>query len=351
MGTGKIKRKNLILSEKQKKDFSNAIGKVGIYLITNTINGKQYIGKSQNIGKRWQYHINAARSSKIKTPLLCEDLRKYGAICFEFKIISECCIQNLNELEIFYIAEYKTQSPFGYNITKGGTNCCAEADNNANSKLTSKDVYEIRELYNTDISKSNAYEQFKHIVSINTFADVWNGKTWKSVHYDVYTQENRRKHKHQKGRPHRCVISKEDALFIRDCKNKGMNKSEVLKKFFPNVNYNTFSDAWYGNSYPDIKSDIPPVEVPTIIRNGTKCGADNPHAVFSEADVRNILSRKMNGEKIRIVHRDYPNTSKNSFSGLWYGKRYQKLYREICGEPPLTKKNEIKMKENKNERF
>lgn len=239
---------NLVLNQEQRDWFAAANNKVGIYLITNTINGMKYVGQSLNIGGRWQEHLNQARRNKEKISPLQMDLRKYGIENFKFEILQECLPQELDDLEIFYIKQYNCLSSLGYNVLRGGA-AGLEGENNTNAKMTEALVYEIRELYTTDITKSQAYELCKNLISLNTFADIWNGKTWKKIHYDVYTEENKHKHKHQKARNHACVLSKQDVAFIRKCKEQGMRKKNVHDTYFPTVNINTFSCAWDGRTY------------------------------------------------------------------------------------------------------
>lgn len=243
------KKNNLELDIKQKELFLSAKNKIGIYSITNKSNGKQYIGKSLDIGTRWQEHLNHARKTKEKVPRLQQDFRKYGIQNFDFEILQECQEQELDDLEMFYIAQKNSIVPCGYNVATGGTANAMFGENNGCAKMTDAQVYNIRELYTTDISKSEAYEPYKDIISFNTFADIWNGKTWKNIHYDVYTEENRYKHKHQKYRNHSYVLSKQDVVFIRECKEQGMRKKLVHDTYFPMININTFSCAWDGRTY------------------------------------------------------------------------------------------------------
>lgn len=90
----------------------------GIYKITNTIDGKVYIGQSVNIYQRWKNHKSAARDPHSPThhlPLYCA-LREYGEENFTFEIIEQCNEDELNDEERKYIQEYQSDdSKHGYN--------------------------------------------------------------------------------------------------------------------------------------------------------------------------------------------------------------------------------------------
>ncbi len=91
----------------------------GIYSITNTINGKQYIGKSSRIKERWSEHKRKLKNNKHYNPHLQYAWNKYGANAFEFRIIKCCKERYLNRFEKLYIKIYNTRET-GYNIHKGG---------------------------------------------------------------------------------------------------------------------------------------------------------------------------------------------------------------------------------------
>ncbi len=62
----------------------------GIYQIKNTINGKSYIGHSENMAWRWRNHLNDLCAGRHSNPkLAAEDYSKYGPTAFNFKIIEE----------------------------------------------------------------------------------------------------------------------------------------------------------------------------------------------------------------------------------------------------------------------
>lgn len=96
---------------------------IGIYKITNKINGKIYIGQSKNIYKRWFSHKETRKREKYKNVLLYKAMNKYGIENFDFEIIEICDEELLNEKEIFYIEKYGSFSHGknkGYNQTLGG---------------------------------------------------------------------------------------------------------------------------------------------------------------------------------------------------------------------------------------
>lgn len=79
------------------------------------LNGMKYVGKTTRaIEERFNEH------TKAKTHL-GNSIRFHGAENFLLEIIEECETQEqLNEREIFWIAELNTKHPYGYNFTDGG---------------------------------------------------------------------------------------------------------------------------------------------------------------------------------------------------------------------------------------
>lgn len=94
---------------------------IGIYKITNNINGKCYIGQSINIKQRWKGHKKDAfwKDGPDYNYPLYQSMRKYGIENFSFEVLEECSKEELNEKEIAYILRYKAYGS-GYNQTQGG---------------------------------------------------------------------------------------------------------------------------------------------------------------------------------------------------------------------------------------
>lgn len=88
---------------------------IGIYKITNKINGKFYIGQSIDIKRRFMEHkCPHGTMSSIKLAI-----KKYGKENFSFEVIEECEAELLDEREMYWIARLNPQ----YNRNEGGGGC------------------------------------------------------------------------------------------------------------------------------------------------------------------------------------------------------------------------------------
>lgn len=96
---------------------------IGIYGIHNTVNGKWYVGQSNNIRKRNLYELRNLRNGVFhydnSNHHIVDAWQKYGENAFEWVVLEECTIEQLDEREIFWI-EKKDSYRNGYNQTLGG---------------------------------------------------------------------------------------------------------------------------------------------------------------------------------------------------------------------------------------
>lgn len=88
-----------------------------IYLVTNRINGKQYVGQHHYDGEGMD------ASYKGSGVLLRQAYKKYGVENFTIEVIEYCSDSCLDSLEVKYISDYNTKTPNGYNLTDGGGGC------------------------------------------------------------------------------------------------------------------------------------------------------------------------------------------------------------------------------------
>lgn len=96
-----------------------------IYIVTNTINNKIYIGQHK-VNKIHDYYFanGISNSGKIysrKKTYFSKAILKHGFENFKKDVIEYCNKDNVNEREIFWINKYDSKnSDIGYNLTNGG---------------------------------------------------------------------------------------------------------------------------------------------------------------------------------------------------------------------------------------
>lgn len=95
-----------------------------VYLITNVINGKLYVGRTTcpSLKRYLAGNISAALRGKRDKPILYNAMRKYAASAFVIESLAEAALlDTLNELEKLWIALLGTRDKtVGYNIVAGG---------------------------------------------------------------------------------------------------------------------------------------------------------------------------------------------------------------------------------------
>lgn len=99
-----------------------------IYKITNDINGKIYVGKTEleNPYDRWKEHLHDYKKLKSEKRPLYAAIKKYGEEHFCFEVIEKT--NNTEERERYWIDKLRTYVGFkdcnGYNATIGGDGKC-----------------------------------------------------------------------------------------------------------------------------------------------------------------------------------------------------------------------------------
>ncbi len=101
-----------ILLNSSRKSF-----KMFLYVITNRLNGKRYVGQAVDPVKRWNLHLFHA---KAKDGKLYRAMRLHGVINFEYVVVA-CVLRKewINECEVELIRSLDTYQN-GYNATVGG---------------------------------------------------------------------------------------------------------------------------------------------------------------------------------------------------------------------------------------
>lgn len=199
----------------------------GIYIITNKINNKKYIGLSKNCYRRWNEHKEVAKrprkSYQLRVPLY-RAMRKYGIENFTFEVIEKCSPNELKEREIYWIKELQTYEK-GYNATRGGDlpqGHILKGEKHGMSKLTVSDVRLCRKLYARGFHSHDIWKKyFKNIIAYSGFQSMWHGRTWKHINPKAF-----------KNNPHPKVkVTQKDILDIRK-KSLTLSPWTIYKDFY-----------------------------------------------------------------------------------------------------------------------
>lgn len=93
----------------------------GIYCIENLVNNKKYIGQSTNIEERWYRHRLALNGGTHYNQHLQGAWDIYGENSFNFYVLQECSVDQLDSLEVYYIDLFDSDNnENGYNLESGG---------------------------------------------------------------------------------------------------------------------------------------------------------------------------------------------------------------------------------------
>ena len=143
------------------------------------IRDRIYIGRSINITRRKWEHLHSPSPHSY----FDQTLKLLGEENFDFEVIEECNIQDLQEREKYWIKYFKScvldKENNGYNLTYGGEEY--KNENNPWAKLSEKEVNEIIEkLKNTRISIQKLAKEYN--VHYNTISDINRCKTWTWLH-------------------------------------------------------------------------------------------------------------------------------------------------------------------------
>ena len=126
-----------------------------IYKITNTINGKSYIGQTiQNVKERFYQHCATKCSKAVSNMAIHRAIKKYGKSNFTVEVIEEIDSTNLNDRERYWIKYYNSYNN-GYNSTKGGQDGCKpfkdlDVESIVREYKSGKSLREISRLFNVD---------------------------------------------------------------------------------------------------------------------------------------------------------------------------------------------------------
>lgn len=118
-----------------------------IYKITNKINQKKYIGKTNDPERRKREHFSKTNLKNEPNKILYKAMEKYGRENFIFDIIEECSEEKWEDREKYWISHFNSLIPNGYNMIDGGSEPPHYlGEKSAVAKLKDFEVKEIQQL-------------------------------------------------------------------------------------------------------------------------------------------------------------------------------------------------------------
>ena len=152
---------------------------VGIYKMTNKINGKVYIGQSIDINKRIKEHFWKATNEKDVSynSAIHQAIRKYGAENFDWEVLEECNTDVIDEKEVQYIQQFNSLTPNGYNILTGGQKVravpkfCSVCGKQITGKGTTGKCFECHQK-ETRVTERPSPQQLEKLLRENNFVKV-----------------------------------------------------------------------------------------------------------------------------------------------------------------------------------
>lgn len=217
----------------------------GIYKFTNKINGKSYIGQSQNLENRYKTHLRSfyKENATMYNTLFYRAVRKYGIENFDYEILIQSekfSKEELNNYEIQYINQFQSYGENGYNMNKGGNFTSSD------KKLTDEIVISIKnDLINSTITLRDL--GVKYQVSESLINMINSGKVWSTVG-SIDFPLRKEKYLHQQGGNNaRAKISDKEVLQIRS-----RFMTETLPQIYADYKFLSFSEfkkIVYGQSF------------------------------------------------------------------------------------------------------
>ena len=288
-----------------------------IYLITNNINNKKYIGQTiQPLKNRIQQHLSKSRDKSTNTPLH-NSIRKYGWCNCSVVIIDYAYSEDeLNDKEIYYIEKYNTINE-GYNLTLGGGGTTGFA-----AVITENKVVKAKEMIR------DTYYTFREIsdildININTLFSIYYGYSWSHVKVNGFEPrmerlENPNKIKKEKIKKSDKILDDDIVYKIKLDMVNGLSDKDISEKY--NISKYVVSKISLGKTYRYVH-----VEGFNPSRKDSITGSKNPMSKLTEEDVIEIRNMIIEGYKNKDIANKF-NVKPNLISRIRNGKRWSHVH-------------------------
>lgn len=292
-----------------------------IYQITNLINGKIYIGQTNNIQKRLANH----RCSNDPNMVIARALRKYGVDNFKFEVLLRGLTPDeANQKEIEFIKEKNSLVPYGYNVATGGKRIDGVSRlgaDNSNAHLTEEEAQYI--LDNRDKPMYVLYDLFCDKISYESFKKVYHHQTYTNL----TTTVNEYPYNFEFGNQFtNNPLEYDEIVSLRERYANGEYWRDVYKDYeWAYKNEWSFYNVYTGRSYKLIMPEVFTEENKKKHHGKTKQGAKNPKAKLTEEQVIKIRQLHKDGVSNSELYKAFPQVSSTSIRDIINGKTWKHL--------------------------
>lgn len=200
----------------------------GIYVITNQVNGKVYVGKSIDVPNRWRQHKWDLNKNKHGNAYLQNAWNKYGAENFSFELLEECEEEILHLKEMEWVCTFSTTNrELGYNIR----------EEDENNKLSEETKAHLR---------ASAYETYNRLVEEGYYTCILynlNNNTFTEYNSSQEAKANSSISKNKKSNFNKGEVIIPKRLFTQNKLDKIINRYNRYKE--TQANGSTKSDTIY----------------------------------------------------------------------------------------------------------
>lgn len=223
---------------------------IGIYKITEKENPNMfYVGKSNDIERRFKEHkTKTYEQSRIPFDGY---IKEKGVDAFIYEVLEECKIEELSEKEKYWVDKLNAKA--SGNKFDGGLRDVI-GSHNPNAKLTEEDVKKIRIAYNNHRRQKEVYEEYKDIITFQSFQNVWQGRSWSHIMPEVFTEENKQYYKTEQNKGEQGTGAKFTNEEVLNIRKRYVNESakNIYNDYKDRVSYQAFQQILWGRYYSEL---------------------------------------------------------------------------------------------------